>query len=77
MALSDRIANYEAPRIGAACRTCALLKSLPEKEAEALRVALADKRFSNGGLSRILRDEGYKIAESTLRRHRKGECAQS
>ena len=77
MSLSDRLANYEPPRIGALCRTCLLLKQLPEKDAEALRVALADKRISSGGLSRILKEEGHKIAETTLRRHRKGECSQS
>ena len=74
MSLSDRIADYKPPRIGASCKTCSLLASLPDKEAEALRVALDDPRISNAGLSRILKEEGYQIQETTVRRHRKGEC---
>lgn len=74
MSLSDKLSNYQPPRIGAKCRTCELLKSLPEKERVAFQAALDDPRFSNAGLSKILKDEGHQIAETTLRRHRKGEC---
>lgn len=74
MGLSDRLAEYERPRIGAKCRTCELLESLPDNEREALQSALADPRFSNAGLAKILRDEGYQMADSTVRRHRRGEC---
>lgn len=74
MSLSDRIAEYQPPRIGAACKTCSLLASLSDKEAAALRVALDDPRISNAGLARILKEEGYQIQETTVRRHRRGEC---
>lgn len=74
MSLSERIAEYKPGKVGATCRTCSLLASLPEGEAKALMDALADPRFSNAGLAKILKDEGYSMAESTVRRHRRGEC---
>lgn len=74
MSLSERIAEYKPGRVGATCRTCSLLEALPEGEAKALIDALDDPRFSNAGLAKILKDEGYSMAESTVRRHRRGEC---
>lgn len=74
MSLAKRLSEYEPPKIGGQCRTCALLKSLPKGEADALAAALADPRYSNSSLSKILKAEGYQIADSTVRRHRKGEC---
>jgi hypothetical protein len=74
MSLSQRIADYKPAKIGGSCRTCELLRSLPKKEAEVLQAALDDPKFSNAGLSKILKAEGYQVADSTVRRHRKGEC---
>lgn len=74
MSIAKRVAEYQGPRLGARCRTCVLLEELPQEEAEALKVALVDPRISNAGLAAILKAEGYSIADSTVRRHRKGEC---
>jgi hypothetical protein len=74
MSLSQRIADYKPARKGGSCHTCALLADLQPKESQALADALADPRFSNAGLARILKDEGYSIASSTIGRHRRGEC---
>lgn len=74
MSISKRVAEYVPARKGGLCHTCALLADLPPKESQALAEALADPRFSNSGLSRILRDEGYPIASSTVGRHRRGDC---
>ena len=74
MSLAKRIAEYEPPKIGGECRTCSLLRSLPKSEAAALQAALDDPRYSNNALSKILKAEGYQAADSTVRRHRKGEC---
>jgi hypothetical protein len=76
MSISQRIADYKPARIGGACRTCELLRSLSKKEADALRDALADPKYSNAGLAKILKAEGYPMADSTVRRHRRGECKQ-
>ena len=77
MSLSKRLAEYQPPKIGGYCRTCQLLEDLSKEDAEAFQKALDDPRISNAGLSRILKDEGYHIADSTVRRHRKGECKTS
>lgn len=74
MSLSDRIAEYKPPRIGGSCKMCSLLVSLPEKDSAALRGAVDDARISNAGLARILKEEGFQIQETTVRRHRKSEC---
>lgn len=74
MSLSKRIAEYEPPRIGGRCRTCAALSEASPEDRAALEAALADPRYSNAGLSRILKEEGFQIQESTVRRHRRGEC---
>jgi len=74
MSLAKRISEYEFPKIGGECRTCVLLKTLPKSEAQAFQAALDDPRYSNNALSKILKAEGYQIADSTVRRHRKGEC---
>ena len=74
MSLSKRIAEYEPPRIGGKCRTCLALEESSPEDRAALQAALADPRYSNAGLSRILKEEGFQIQESTVRRHRRGEC---
>ena len=74
MSISKRVAEYVPARIGGSCSTCKLIDSLPEADSKAFVAALADPRFSTAGLSKILRDEGYSIASSTLGRHRRGEC---
>lgn len=74
MTIAQRVAEYQGPRIGGRCRTCTLIADLPKEESEALLAALRDERISNAGLAQILRAEGFPIAETTIRRHRKGEC---
>jgi hypothetical protein len=74
MSLSERLAEYEKPLIGGRCTVCNLLDQLPEGEAKSLAEALADPKFSNAGLSRILKAEGYPIGDSTIGRHRRSEC---
>lgn len=74
MSLADRFASYEKPGPGAKCVTCHLEETLPESEAAALKVALADSSISNAGISQILKSEGHNIGETSVRRHRKGIC---
>lgn len=74
MSLSERLSNYEPPAIGAKCRMCALLVELPTVDAEALQGALDDRRISNAGLSRMLKEEGFMLGETSVGRHRKAEC---
>lgn len=74
MSLADRFATYEKPAPGAKCVTCNLEQSLPETDAAALRAALADQSISNAAISQILKSEGHKIGETSVRRHRRGIC---
>lgn len=74
MSLADRFATYEKPAPGGRCVTCNLEQSLPEVEASALKAALADSSISNAAISEILKSEGHKIGETSVRRHRKGIC---
>lgn len=74
MSLAKRIAEYEKPKIGGVCSTCTVINEANDEDKAALIAAMGDPRISNAGLSRILREEGFEIGDSALRRHRKGEC---
>lgn len=74
MGLADRFASYEKPRPGGRCVTCTILDELPKDEAAALKGALADASISNAAISEILKEEGHHVAETSVRRHRKGIC---
>ena len=74
MSLSQRIADFEPPQMGLRCLTCQMADSLSEEDRAAFDKACADSRISHTALARILREEGYRIGDSALRRHRKGEC---
>lgn len=71
MSLADRFANYERPPPGVMCQTCKFLETLPESESEALQSALEDMTVSGLGISQIMKSEGYKIGETSVRRHRR------
>lgn len=71
MSLADRFANYKRPSPGVGCATCKFLTTLPESDAKALRGALEDKTVSALGISQIMKSEGYKIGETSVRRHRR------
>ena len=74
MSLAKRIAEYEKPKVGGTCTTCAAIADADPEDRAALLAAMDDPRISNAGLARILREEGFHVGESALRRHRKGEC---
>lgn len=74
MSLSQRLSEYEKPRVGMMCTTCKVIADASPDDRDALLAAMDDPRISNAGISRILREEGYPIGDSAVRRHRKGEC---
>lgn len=53
------------------CSVCELVKDLPDKEAEALRVRLLDKKVAHSALSDILIRNNYMIGRGAIARHRK------
>lgn len=52
------------------CSVGKLLKSLPEKESEALLKVIDNKQTSMTMLARVLTKHGYEISRKTLTRHR-------
>lgn len=74
MSIAQRIAEYKPPRLGGKCTVCAVVEQVSKEDAAALKVAFDNPKMSNAGIALILKEEGFKIGESTVRRHRRGEC---
>lgn len=62
------------------CRTCALLADLVAdgKNGEAtlnlLKTALETKRITATAIAKVMQEEGHRISDSSVRRHRRGGC---
>lgn len=53
------------------CRTCYYLLTLPDEDNVALNLALLDPHVSHTFIATALTRSGYKISESSIRRHRR------
>ena len=75
MSLAGDLANAHLtePHRGPSCTVCRLLLDLPEDEAQALRDALTGPAMTTV-IGRIMRDNGHRVANGTLQRHRNGLC---
>lgn len=56
------------------CKVMQERSKLSERDAEILDTALADKRWSHYSLFLELRRNGFRVAQETLKLHRKGVC---
>jgi hypothetical protein len=56
------------------CSVCELLKKLPEKESQALKVRLDNANITHMSISLVLKNNDYAISDSTIGRHRRGRC---
>lgn len=65
--------QYNLPQ-GEKCHTCRLLSELPVEEAEALRQALENKKIKGSALARILKTNGHNVGDTSIARHRRGDC---
>jgi hypothetical protein len=79
MSLAERLASTQRRGPGLPCSVAIVLAALPDKDAQALRDALAvpkgdPNRLSAQQLSEILREEGHKVPYKSLELHRKGAC---
>jgi len=77
--LADRLATAKPSPTGKPCGVGALLDSLPDKDAQALRDAMAvpkgdPARLSANQIATILREEGHDIHHKSVEVHRKGAC---
>jgi len=59
---------------GDPCSVGALLASLPNAEADALRGILADDLWSHSAIYDMLEEEGHEARRQTIGRHRRGQC---
>ncbi len=75
MSLVDLLAEPPDRKRADACRIQQILENLEEADREALRVALDDSRYIAGFIRAQLCEVGIFVADSTIRRHRRGECA--
>ena len=79
MTLAERLASTQRRGPGLPCSVAIVLETLDDKDAQALRDALAvpkgdPSRLSAQQLSEILREEGHKVPYKSLELHRKGAC---
>lgn len=79
MSLAERLASTQRRGPGLPCSVAIVLEALNDKDAQALRDALAvpkghPNRLSAQQLSEILREEGHKVPYKSLETHRKGAC---
>jgi hypothetical protein len=56
------------------CSVCNLLKELPPKESEALKMRMSNTRITHISISAVLTNNGYPISDSTIGRHRRNRC---
>lgn len=73
MALSTRLAGPR-DRWVPTCTIAKLSASMPEDDLAAFAKALADENVTASYLARAMRDEGYHVGDTTIRRHRRGDC---
>ncbi len=73
MSLSETL-SAPATVVRPKCDVSIALASLPKKDAAALREAIADEAFPATQIARAVRAEGYRMGDSTVRRHRRGDC---
>lgn len=73
MALATRLAVPVVRRVPR-CTIAVLADSMPDEDLAVFGKALADPTMLATDLARALRAEGYDVGESTIRRHRRGDC---
>jgi len=76
---ADPLDEFRALKVGHAngCSVGKIIQDLPEKDAEALKLALKQPLddIEHAVISRWLGTKGHKITASTIGRHRNDECS--
>jgi len=61
---------------GPLCAVSRILTEMPELDAADLDTAFGDRsKYSNKAIFTVLRARGFDICQTTIARHRRGECA--
>jgi hypothetical protein len=79
MSLADKLASTQRRGPGLPCSVAIVLEVLSDKDAQALRDALAvpkgnPNRLSAQHISDLLNEEGHRVPQKSLELHRKGAC---
>lgn len=76
MSLLDDLTNPDNFNIrrGPGCTVCAMAHELPAEEAQAFTLLLANPKVTSASISRVLKKHGHQIGETTIGRHRRGQC---
>jgi len=56
------------------CTVCELLKQLPPKESQALKLRMDNKNITHMAIAAVLKNNNHNISDSTIGRHRRGRC---
>lgn len=73
--LADALAQQTPNNGGPSCLVCDLIPTLGNDDVTALNAALENPRITGTMIVRALEQYGTTVSISTLRRHRRKECA--
>ena len=74
--LGDALATEAATRkVATPCTMGLLIDRLDDEDRAELATYLGDPAVTSTAISRALRKSGHALADCTVRRHRRGECA--
>lgn len=62
-------------RKGPLCTIARIMAEMPEVDAADLETAFRESKYSNKAIFMVLRGRGHDVAQTTVARHRRGECA--
>lgn len=71
--LKDIIAENAIPKT--ACRVRVIAESLPSGDKDAFMDAVNNENITAPAIERALKKNGYSVASTTIRRHRRLECS--
>ena len=72
--MADDLAKLRPNHGGTPCSVQTVLKEMNAKDREALLEAIDNPRIQSAGITTVLRNRGYQIAEAAVARHRRGVC---
>jgi hypothetical protein len=81
MSLSDRLVKEATDSKQSFCKLGAILvnETIPQKDRDTLSLAVntppnSPNGLTNAAIARVLREENYYISDSSVDRHRRGDC---
>ena len=73
--LRDELNKVNPSIGGGTCHMCDIIVMLSKEDSEALQEALDSRSFHATMIARALESIGQSVSVSSVRRHRRGECA--